>query len=242
MIHVDADGPVGGLIIDRQHVRNAVDADALVELRAGLDQLVAADVRVVVLSGAGGHFCAGADLSTLEDRAFTVLLREVLDRIAGAPVPVIAALEGAALGLGTQLAISCDLRTATADAQMGIPAGRLGLMVDHETVARLSLLAGHGTAQAMLLGAEVVRGADAHRVGLVQRIGTVDDAREWASAIARLAPLAVGGHKVSLAAAARGDRAAPEARAAFDRAWASADLREGIAAFHERRPPAFEGR
>lgn len=241
MIHVDADGPVGTLTIDRQRVRNAVDADTLVALRDGLARLVADGTRVVVLRGAGGHFCAGADLSTLEDQAFTRLLREVLDAISAAPVPVIAALEGAALGLGTQLAISCDVRTATPDAQLGIPAGRLGLMVDHETVARLSLLAGHGTAQAMLLTAEVVSGADAHRLGLVQRLATPAEAGEWAAAVARLAPLSVAGHKVSLAAVARGDLGAPEARAAFDRAWASDDLREGIAAFHDRRPAEFRG-
>jgi enoyl-CoA hydratase len=242
MIHADVDGPVGTLTIDRPAVRNAVDGDSLEALRAGLDDLVADGARAVVVTGAGGHFCAGADLSTLEDQAFTRLLREVLDAVSAAPVPVIAAMEGAALGLGTQLAISCDLRTATADAQLGIPAGRLGLMVDHETVARLSLLAGHGTAQAMLLSAEVVSGADAHRLGLVQRVCDPPAAAEWAAAVARLAPLSVAGHKVSLAAVARGDLDAPDARDAFDRAWASDDLREGIAAFHDRRRPAFGGR
>ena len=85
----------------------------------------------------------------------------MLDGAARRAVPVIAAVEGAALGAGTQLAVACDLRVATPDARFGIPAAKLGLMVDHWTVQRLALLAGHGPARAMLLAAEVLDGAAA---------------------------------------------------------------------------------
>jgi enoyl-CoA hydratase len=234
VIHTQDRDRVVVVTIDRQERRNAVDHATLEELAATLDGL-GDDVRVVVLTGAGGHFCAGADLSGVEDGAFTDLLRSVLDRLRLAPQVTLAAVEGAALGAGTQLAVACDLRVAAADARFGIPAGRLGLTVDQWTVDRLALLAGHGAARAMLLAAEVVTGADAHRLGLVQRLGSPEEALAWADEIAALAPLTLRAHKAML-------EHLPDAAAARERAWASDDLREGLAAFRERRSPAFRGR
>lgn len=234
MIHTEDRGPVVVVTIDRPARRNAVDHATLEQLAAALDGC-GEDVRVVVLTGAGGHFCAGADLTGVEDGAFTDLLRSVLDRLRLAPQVTLAAVEGAALGAGTQLAVACDLRVATADARFGIPAGRLGLTVDQWTVDRLALVAGQGTARAMLLAAEVVTGADAHRIGLVQRLGSPEDGLAWAEEIAALAPLTLRAHKAML-------EHLPDAAAARERAWASDDLREGLAAFRERRPPAFRGR
>ncbi len=154
--------------------------------------------RVVVLTGAGGHFCAGADLSGVEGDDFRAALRMLLDRLTTVPVPVIAAVEGAALGAGTQLAVACDLRVATADARFGIPAAKLGLMVDHWTVQRLAAFAGHGPARAMLLGAEEYSGERSHALGLVQRLGDLDAALAWADELATLAPLSIAGHKLAL--------------------------------------------
>src|SRR5207237_3271668 len=148
------------------------------------------------------------------------------------------AVEGPALGAGTQLATACDLRVATADARFGIPAGKLGLMIDHWSVQRLALRAGAGPARAMLLAAEVLSGEEAHRVGLVQRIGGLDDALAWAGEIAGLAPISIAGHKLSL----NRPVSDPDVDAAFARAWSSADLAEGMAAFRERRSPEFRGR
>jgi enoyl-CoA hydratase len=155
---------------------------------------------------------------------------------------VIAAVEGAALGAGTQVAIACDLRVAAPDAKFGIPAAKLGLMVDQWTVARLSRMAGEGPARAMLLAAEVLSGEDALRLGLAQRAGRLDDAIAWAQEIASLAPLTIRGHKLSLNRSEATSIDDPDVAAAFRAAWASADLAEGMAAFHERRPPNFEGR
>src|SRR5512145_12386 len=148
------------MTIDRVDRRNAVDHAALDSLAAALDGC-GDDVRAVVLTGAGGHFCAGADLQGVEDTSFTELLRSVLDRLRLAPFVTIAAADGAALGAGTQLAVACDLRVATPQASFGIPAGRLGLAVDRWTVDRLADLAGAGPARAMLLAAEVVKGDEA---------------------------------------------------------------------------------
>ena len=234
MIHTEPRGHVVTVTIDRAERRNAVDHAALEALAAALDGC-GDDVRALVLTGAGGHFCAGADLSGVEDVTFTGLLRSVLDRLRLAPFVTIAAADGAALGAGTQLAVACDLRVATAQASFGIPAGRLGLAVDEWTVHRLSALAGAGPARAMLLAAEVVKGDEAHRLGLVQRLGDLDAALSWADDVAALAPLTIRAHKAAL-------EGAPDAEAAIGRAWTSDDLQEGLAAFRERRRPVFRAR
>lgn len=242
MIHREDRGPVALLTIDRPERRNALDHEALAAL---LDaHHGSASARVVVLTGAGGHFCAGADLSGVEDSGFTDLLREVLTALRDDHRPLVAAIDGACLGAGAQLAVACDLRVATPAARFGVPAARLGLMVDHWTIERLSLLAGAGPARAMLLGAETYGGEDAARLGFVQRVGDLDAALGWAAEIAALAPITLAGLKLALnrleMPVGRGDDA--DVQAAWDRAWGSDDLQEGIAAFRERRRPLFRGR
>ena len=244
MIHHEQRGAVALVTIDRPERRNAVDHDAL----HGLDTAIAAareaaePTRVLVLTGAAGHFCAGADLTGLEDERFATTLRGVLLALRDAPFPTIAAVEGAALGAGTQLAIACDLRVAAPSARFGIPAAKLGLMVDHWTVQRLALLAGHGPARAMLMAADVMDGDRAVQAGLAQRAGELEDALAWAGEIAALAPLTILGHKVALNALEPEVGDDPAVREAFATAWGSADLREGLAAFRERRSPTFRGR
>jgi enoyl-CoA hydratase/carnithine racemase len=235
VIRSETRGHVVIATIDRPERRNAVDRATLEGLAGVLAGCGDGAVRALVLAGAGGHFCAGADLGGVEDEAFGAVLRDVLDGLRLADCVTIAAVDGAALGAGTQLAVACDLRLATPEARFGIPAGKLGLAVDTWTVDRLALLAGAGPARAMLLAAEVLTGAEAHRLGFVQRLGGLDDALAWADDIAALAPLTLRAHKAALEQPAE----APAARA---RAWASADLQEGLAAFRERRQPRFLGR
>lgn len=242
MIHLEDRGPVALIIIDRTSRRNALDHEALEQLLAA--HTASASARVVVLTGAGGHFCAGADLTGVEDTGFTDLLREVLAALRDDPRPLVAAVEGVALGAGTQLAVACDLRVATHDARFGVPAARLGLMVDHWTIQRLSLLAGAGPARAMLLGAETYSGEEAERLGFVQRLGDLAAALGWADEIAALAPLTLAGAKLALNRLEMpvGKGTDPEVHEAWVRAWASDDLHEGMAAFRERRRPVFHGR
>jgi enoyl-CoA hydratase len=242
VIRSETRGPVVVATIDRPERRNAVDRatlDGLAGVLAAVAEGAEGDggdggVRALVLTGAGGHFCAGADLGGVEDEAFGAALRGVLDGLRLAPCVTIAAVDGAALGAGTQLAVACDLRVATPGARFGIPAGKLGLAVDAWTVDRLALLAGAGPARAMLLAAEVLSGEEAQRIGLVQRLGGLDDALAWVDDIAALAPLTLRAHKAALEQPA-------DAPAASARAWASADLQEGLAAFRERRQPRFLG-
>lgn len=227
--------------LDRPERRNALDHETLAELTAALTSAAERATRALVLTGAAGHFCAGADLTGVEDASFADLLQGVLDRLRDVSFPTIAAIEGAALGAGTQLAVACDLRVASSDAKFGIPAAKLGLMVNHWTVQRAASLAGPSTARAMLLTAEVVSGADALRVGLVNREGSRAEAVAWAEQISELAPLTIAGHKLMLNKLEQPPAADPDVVAAFTRAWESDDFAEGIDAFRNRRTPKFQG-
>lgn len=241
MIHHEDRGAVAVVTIDRPDRRNALDHDALDGIEAALQAAVGRRARALVLTGAGGHFCAGADLGGVDAVDFVARLRRVLTGLRAAPLVVLAAVEGAALGAGMQLAVACDLRVATPDARFGIPAAKLGLMVDDWTIAQLLTALGDGPARAMLLAAEPSSGADLHRLGFVQRLGGLDVAMAWADEVAALAPLTVAGHKVGLAGAGTGADGVVGYDEVFRRAWASADLQEGMAAFRERRAPAFRG-
>lgn len=240
-IHVESQGSSVRIVtIDRPERRNAIDAESVEALREAVTT-APSGTRALVLRGVGGHFCAGADLKGIEGPEFAVLLRGLLHALRDAPFACLAAVEGAALGAGTQLAVSCDLRTATPGATLGIPAAKLGLMVDLWTVQRLSALAGQGVARTMLLAAETISGADALRVGLAQREGDAASAVAWAEDIATKAPLTITGHKLMLNALDPALPVDPAVAAAFDRAWSSADLVEGKAAFADKRTPTFRG-
>jgi enoyl-CoA hydratase len=240
MIRVAQAGEVTVITIERPERRNAVDLHAVREVGDALARALADGGRAVVLTGAGGHFCAGADLGGVDDEIFVAALDRTLGLLRDPGFVTVAAVDGVALGVGTQFAVSCDLRVATPGARFGVPAARLGLAVDHETVRRLAAFAGEGTARAMLLAAVEVAGEAAHRTGLVQRLGTLEDAVAWASSIADLAPLTIAAHKLGLERLSeRADD--PDYAKARLRAWRSSDLEEGLAAFRERRPPRFRG-
>lgn len=234
-----ADGRVLVITLDRPERRNALDLDELAALRDAVSETEG--LRALVITGAGGHFCSGADLTSLEDASYTEVLQDVLDHLRDAPFPTIAAIDGAALGAGTQLAIACDLRVATDDASFGIPAVKLGVLVTHWTVQRLVDLVGHGPARAMLLTGEVLSGAEARGLGLVNRQGALDEALAWADAIVELAPLTIAGFKVMLDALEPELGGDERVAAAFALAWGSEDLQEGLRAFRERRRPVFKG-
>lgn len=241
------DGPSGpsgrsGVLVvtlDRPARRNAVDHATLLAL---LDaQREAAAARVVVLTGDPPAFSAGADLTGVEAGEFATALGRVLRGFGELPIPTIAAVDGPALGAGTQLAVACDLRVATARSTFGIPAARLGLVVDHWTVERLSRELGWPIARAMLVAAEQYDAAALHAAGAIHRLGDLDEALAWARQLAALAPLTMAGHKLALERSGPPpvlDEAVEGARLA---AWASGDAAEGRLAFLEKRPARFTG-
>lgn len=242
MIRLDERGNVAIVTLNRPERRNAIDAEACAALAVAVGEATESGSRVLILRGEGTNFCAGADLTGVEDQSFATSLRTALLALRDAPFPTIAAVHGAALGAGTQLAIACDLRVAAAGSRFGIPAGKLGLMVDQWTVQRLSLMVGHATARAMLLSAEEVLAERAYGIGFVDRLGDLDSALAWAEEIAALAPLSLQGHKLALNAMEAEVVSDHRVESAFLRAWHSEDVAEGKAAFAERRPPKFEGR
>jgi enoyl-CoA hydratase/carnithine racemase len=238
---VDDDRRNGVLIVtlDRPERRNAVDRDTLLALRDA--QRAAADARVLVLTGAPPAFSAGADLTGVEQGEFAHLLGDVLRGFIALPIPTLAAVDGPALGAGTQLAVACDLRVATPGSRFGIPAARLGLVVDHWTVERLARELGWPIARAMLLAAETYGAEALHRAGAVHRLGTLDDALDWARQLARLAPLTIAAHKLALERSSPDPASDEMVEAARLAAWRSADAVEGRQAFLEKRSPRFEG-
>jgi enoyl-CoA hydratase len=241
VIHTARDGGVLAVTLDRPERRNAVDHDTLLELADVIAKAQADRVRVLVLTGAGKTFCAGADLTGVESRGFADALRAVLDGLIQLPGATLAAVNGAALGAGCQLAIACDLRVAVPTAYFGVPASRLGLMVDPWTVQRVAELAGGSRARSILLAAENLHATEAHAAGFVHRLGDLEGAMAWARDIAGLAPLSVAGHKLALERRAS-PSVDPEVLDAMHHVWASADAAEGRTAFLEKRPAMFEGR
>jgi len=243
MVRVEVRADVGdGVVLvtlDRPQRRNAVDHETLLAL---LDaQAEHADARVIVLTGAPPAFSAGADLHGVEQGLFASDLGRVLRGFTELSAPVVGAIDGPALGAGAQLASVCDLRVATPDSTFGVPAARLGLVVDHWTVERLSREFGWSVARAMLLGAETYSGAQLHAMGSVHRLGGLEAALDWAATISRLAPLTIAGHKLALESSAGEPDPSPAVEQARQRAWASDDAEEGRRAFLEKRSAAFRG-
>jgi enoyl-CoA hydratase len=229
------------LTLDRPERRNALNHDALDELEAGIVAAVA-ESRALVVTGAAGHFCAGADLTELEDVSFTDRLAEVLGLLSRAPITTVAAISGSCMGLGMQLAVACDLRVVSDDAAFAVPVARLGLMVNHWTLERVTRFWGEGAARHMVLTGAVLTSDDAWRLGFTQVRGDLDAALELARRAVDLAPLTQAGSKLGFDTHGGDSSEVARYEAAFATAWSSDDLSEGRSAFRERRTPEFQGR
>ena len=253
-IRFEADAGVGVVTIDRPERRNALNGELCAQLRdVFLDN---ADCRAVVITGAGSAFCSGADLVTRfeggEGEAvvdtFRPSFEQALDAITEYRAPVIAAVNGPAIGAGMQLAVACDLRVAGPTARFAIPGGKLGVHLSPRNIWRLALLVGQGAARDFLLAGRSVDVAEAVRLRVVERVSddALRDARAVAREIAASAPFTMQGHKRALNLVAEAQWLAPDAQreiAALERAaFTSDDLQEGIAAFAEKRTPNFRGR
>jgi enoyl-CoA hydratase len=242
MITTTADGPVDLITIDRHERRNALDTAHLVELREALERALSRGARAIVVTGAGSSFCAGADLGNVYGGDFRKELYATLSTITSAQVPVIAAVNGPAIGAGTQLAIACDLRVADTAATFAVPTARNGLAVDPWTVRRLALLAGGGPARSLLLGCSSLDADAALNHGLADRAGEVADALAWADDIATMAPLTLRYSKLALESLLEDGADDQTLDAAFEACWASDDLVEAGRARAEKRQPEFRGR
>ncbi|HVW31771.1 MAG TPA: enoyl-CoA hydratase [Acidimicrobiia bacterium] len=228
--------------MDRHEQRNALDTEHCELLRDALGAAQAAGARAVVLTGVGSSFCAGADFGEVYGDGFRKALYEMLRRLTSSPAPIVAAVNGPAIGAGTQLALAADLRVAAPTARFAIPTAALGLAVDPWTIRRLAHLAGGGMARRVLLTCEPLSADEALSCGLADAAGDLDAAVERATRIAALAPLTLGYSKAVLNRLAEAEPADPALEALFEEVWRSADVAEGQAARREKRPPRFEGR
>lgn len=240
MINVSVTDGVGLLELDRPDRRNALDVAQCERLVAGVAEVLAAGARAIVVTGAGSSFCSGADFGEVYTDGFRDALYAALHALTDVAVPSIAAVNGPAIGAGTQLAIACDLRVGAPTAVFGVPTARIGLAVDPWTVHRLAQLAGGGTTRALLLGCRQMPVELAHQRGLVDVLGDRTAALALAADVATLAPLTLRYNKL---AADRTDLPVDDATlvAAFEACWSSADLEEGRCARTERRAPVFRG-
>jgi enoyl-CoA hydratase len=225
--------------------RNALTIALCQRLRDAVHSVLAANARALVLTGEGTSFCSGADLDAVYSADFRAALYEMLHTVTDAPVPVIAAVNGPAIGAGTQLALAADLRMVAPGAVFGVPAARIGLAVDPWTIRRLALLAGNGAARSILLACDQLSAEQALRCGLAERAGDVDDALAWAAGMADLAPLTIAYSKRVLNSVFEPEfdpATDKELFEAFEACWASEDFAEGQRARAEKRPPRFQGR
>lgn len=234
MITSELRGRTALIVIDRDERRNALDLQHCEQLREAVESTVEEGARALVLSGGGSTFCAGADLDGVYGETFRDALYAALQAIVRAPVPVIAAVNGPAVGAGTQLALASDLRVAAPEAFFSVPTAKNGLAVDPWTIRRLALLAGGGPARSMLLGADRLDAATAHQRGMVDRIGDLDTALAWSDEVGAMAPLSLRYAKAVL-------NDGPDAEALYDACWSSADAAEARRAREQRRTPEFRG-
>ena len=155
MIHSTTDGAVVTIELDRADKRNALNDEMLAGLSDAFDAALGSGARAIVVTGRGPVFSAGADLSgPVYEKGFLDTLVGTLKKIESSPVPVLAALNGSAIGAGLQLAMAADLRVMAPDAIAGIPAAKLGVAVDEWTIRRLVSLVGAGQARGMLIGCD----------------------------------------------------------------------------------------
>ena len=236
ILHVEKDGTVAILTLQRPERRNALDLHLCRAIHETVEKLT--DTRVLVITGEGSAFCAGADLGGVYGNEFLEALYGMLQRLTELPIPIIAAVNGPAIGAGTQLAMACDLRVADETAKFAVPTATNGMAVDAWTIRTLARLAGGGAANRMMLAAETLERDEALHVGLADRAGTLADAIAWAHEIARLAPLALAHNKLVLNGSEADNQRISES---FSNVWASNDVQEAARARAEKRRPVFTG-
>jgi methylglutaconyl-CoA hydratase len=256
-IRVEQRGAVVIWTIDRADRANALSRPTLLALgKLAREAAANASIRAIVVTGAGDKaFCAGADLkerqgmSENDVRVQVALYRSELGPLDRSPKPVVAAINGAALGGGLELALCCDLRVAAAHAQLGLPETSLGIIPGAGGTQRLPRVVGEARAKEMILLARRLTADEALAWGLVNRVtpagkNVVDDAVEWIRPIAEGAPIA---QAAALEAIDRALDVSLEVgleleKVSYDKTLVSADRREALAAFAEKRKPRFEGR
>jgi|SRR5438477_7654011 len=254
-LRIEKRPPVAVVTLDRPKALNALNAATLAELESAFEDLSGdATVRAVLLTGAGGRaFAAGADIRELatvapeEGRVFALRGQGVFRRIETLGKPVIACIQGFALGGGCELAMACTFRIAAEDARLGQPEVKLGIIAGYGGTQRLPRLVGRGAALKLLLTGAIIDAREALRIGLVDEVVPAADlmsrAEVLAGEISANAPIAI---TETLRAVDEGlslplELALLREAARFGELCATADKAEGASAFLEKRTPAWKG-
>lgn len=255
-IRLEKEGGVAVVTIDRPKALNALNYDTLMELQCCFHELrLDREIGAVILTGGGEKaFVAGADISymqnlnSLEGAEFGRLGHEVMGAVENLPQPVIAAVNGFALGGGCELALSCDIRVASDNAKFGQPEVNLGVIPGFGGTQRLPRLVGKGMACELLFTGDMIDAQEALRIGLVNRVVSGDTlletCRQMAGKIISKGPVAIrlckeavnNGMQMDLA------RANQYEAVQFGQCFASPDQEEGMSAFLEKRPAKFTGK
>ena len=256
MLKYEKKESIGVLTINRPDKLNAISNELTEELEVFLDDIEKdQEVRVLVITGAGEKaFVAGADIQELVDRDALIgrkisrKRQEVFSRIENLSIPVIAAVNGYALGGGLELALACSIRICSERAQFGAPEVKLGIIPGDGGTQRLPRLVGLGRAMEMILTGDFIDSQEAYRIGLVNKVvpheALLEKVMELAEKIARRPPLAVKYAKEAVNRSLEGDSVSGYALESYLHALActTEDKKEGVAAFLEKRKGTFKGK
>lgn len=248
------DGPLAIVTLDRADKLNALDQAMLAALEAAFDRIEnSREARVMLLCGTGKAFCAGGDIAAWSALApldfahgWVKHGHRTFDRLARLRVPSIAVLSGHAFGGGLELAGACDLRVAETGIRLGLPETGLGMVPGWSGTQRLVRRFGAQLIRRLSLGGDMLSAEAALAAGLVDRVAAAGEgmktARELAQAVAARGPAAVQAAKLMINAAEGEEVSAPVEILASAMIAATADLKEGVAAFRDKRKPDFVGR
>jgi enoyl-CoA hydratase len=254
-IELSHDGPVTTLTITRPDSLNALNAEVLTEIKGAVEETAGTSgVRCLVVTGAGKAFVAGADISEMlemgpeEAKEFSRLGHKTLGMLESLPCPVIAAVNGFALGGGCELALACDFIYASEKAKFGQPEVKLGVIPGFGGTQRLARRVGVGMARELVFTGAVISAAEALRIGLVNRVlppaELLEATQKVALTISEMGPLAVTSAKRIILEGADLDLDAANAREVdlFAACFGSEDQREGMDAFLNKRAAEFRGK
>jgi enoyl-CoA hydratase/carnithine racemase len=249
--------PLGWLVLNRPQVRNALNLDTWRRIAMGVAELEAdAEVRVLILRGAGAEaFISGADISEFNElrsnaekaKSFREWPNKAIAALVNSTKPIIAMISGVCIGGGVQVALSCDMRFAAHGTRFGIPAARLGLAYPMDGVLALMQTVGAANAREILLSARLFDAPEALAMGLVHKLAAPEEledfVRQYAGQMAQNAPLTMAAAKVGIREALKdsADRDRKLVEEMVARCFNSADYREGVRAFGEKRRPKFSG-
>ncbi|MFC2125613.1 enoyl-CoA hydratase-related protein [Bacteroidota bacterium] len=255
-INVSVEDHFSMITINRSEKNNALNQATLNELRIAFKLIYDdEDILGVIITGSGDNaFAAGADISELADlnelnaRKFSENGQEIFTMIEECPKPVIAAVNGYALGGGCELALACHIRIASVNAKFGQPEASLGIVPGYGGTQRLPYIVGKGKALEIMITGEMVNAVEALKYGLVSEVvesqsQLIYSAKEWLKKITKNAPLAVGMIIDCVNAAINDKTSGYQTEAnSFSNCCKSEDFKEGTAAFLEKRPPLFKGK